>query len=292
MPISGLVGWRQWLKERVRGGSLPLVITLRLLRPVHDWGMEVLHRISQDGTFNQQAPIIRLSVYRPMDIYSFDLKSATDRWPLVIIYTLMELLFGPTWASSIVNGTLGLNSFWAMVRRPSLVSFVAGQPLGYYGSWALFSLSHHYLVWLAIELTLPQNRPFTRYAVLGDDIVIVHPKVAGKYKEMLGKWGVSISVGKSLISPNGPLEFAKKYWVRGSKKKDLSPISIRALLTVRSTLGLTQLGDLYKIYNPNVLFRLAGAGYRVRSRLYSSRRSPRWERLWIAATKPPVSATD
>ncbi|XP_075504430.1 putative mitochondrial protein AtMg01110 [Primulina tabacum] len=140
-----------------------------------------------------------------------DIKSATDRWPLVIIYTLMELLFGPTWASSIVNGTLGLNSFWAMVRRPSLVSFVAGQPLGYYGSWALFSLSHHYLVWLAIELTLPQNRPFTRYAVLGDDIVIVHPKVAG---------------------------------------------------------------------------------YRVRSRLYSSRRSPRWERLWIAATKPPVSATD
>lgn len=101
-------------------------------------------------------------------------------------------------------------------------------------------------MWLATELTLPQNRPFTRYAVLGDDIVIVDPKVAGKYKEMLGKLGVSISVGKSLISPNGPLEFAKKYWVRGIQK-DLSPISIRALLTVRSTLGLTQLvGDLDK----------------------------------------------
>lgn len=53
--------------------------------------------------------------------------------------------------------------------------------------WALFALSHHYLVWLATELTLPQNRPFTRYAVLGDDIVIADPKVAGKYKEMLGK---------------------------------------------------------------------------------------------------------
>ncbi|XP_075521431.1 putative mitochondrial protein AtMg01110 [Primulina tabacum] len=103
-----------------------------------------------------------------MDIYSLDLKSATDRWPLVIIYI----------TSPIVNGTLGLNSFWAIVRRPSLVSFVAGQPLGYYGFRALFSLSHHYLLWLAMELTLPQNRPFTRYAMLGDDIVIVHPKVA------------------------------------------------------------------------------------------------------------------
>lgn len=258
----------------------------RLLRPVHDWGMEVLHRIPQDGTFNQQAPITRLSVYRPMDIYSFDLKSATDRWPLVIIYTLMELLFGPTLASSIVNGTLGLNSFWAMVRRPSLVSFVAGQPLGYYGSWALFSLSHHYLVWLAAELSLSSKAPFTRYAVLGDDVVIADPVVASKYRELLDRMGVSISESKSLISSNGRLEFAKKYWTRGIQK-DLSPISMRALLTVRSTLGMYQLADLYKITNPNILFRLAGAGFRVRSRLYSTNRAPRWERLWVASTKPP-----
>ena len=69
---------------------------------------------------------------------------------------------------------------------------------------------------------------------------------------------------------------------------NLSPISMRALLTVRSTLGLTQLCDLYDIRNPNTLFRLAGAGYRVRSRLYSTRRrTRRWERLWVASTKPP-----
>ena len=71
------------------------------------------------------------------------------------------------------------------------------------------------------------------------------------------------------------------------KKKDFSPISLRALLTVRSTLGMYQLADLYKITNPNILFRLAGAGFRVRSRLYSTNRAPRWERLWVASTKPP-----
>lgn len=57
----------------------------RLLRPVHDWGMSVLHRIPQDGTFDQLRPIYRLARVKPINIYSFDLKSATDRWPLVII---------------------------------------------------------------------------------------------------------------------------------------------------------------------------------------------------------------
>lgn len=74
--------------------------------------------------------------------------------------------------------------------------------------------------------------------------------------------GVTISKDKSLISSIGVLEFAKRYMVR-QVQKDLSPISLRALLTVRSTLGMCQLADLYKITNPNVLFRLAGAGFRV-----------------------------
>lgn len=46
-----------------------------------------------------------------IDIYSFDLKSATDRWPLAVIYTMFESLFGSTFASSVVNSSLGLNTF-------------------------------------------------------------------------------------------------------------------------------------------------------------------------------------
>ena len=83
----------------------------RLLRPVHDWAMQVLSRIPNDGTFDQEAPIHRLRWLRPMELFSFDLKSATDRWPLSVMHDLMACLFGPTLASSIVNGTLGLNTF-------------------------------------------------------------------------------------------------------------------------------------------------------------------------------------
>lgn len=160
------------------------------------------------------------------------------------------------------------------VRTPTLSSMTA-----------LFSLSHHYIVWLAAELSSYRGR-FTRYAVLGDDVVIADAEVAKTYAALLDKMGVSISKDKSLISCEGALEFAKRFMVKRAQK-DLSPISLRALLTVRSTLGMCQLADLYKISNPNVLFRLAGAGFRVRSRLYSSKRSKRWERLWVASTKPP-----
>ena len=55
--------------------------------------------------------------------------------------------------------------------------FVAGQPLGYYGSWPLFAFSHHLLVWWAAEQVRPGVR-FDRYAVLGDDVLITDPLVA------------------------------------------------------------------------------------------------------------------
>lgn len=54
----------------------------RLLTPVHDWLMEVLRSLPQDGTFNQVRPLWSLRKRRPLDVFSFDLKSATDRWPV------------------------------------------------------------------------------------------------------------------------------------------------------------------------------------------------------------------
>lgn len=147
-----------------------------------------------------------------------------------------------------------------------------------------YALSHHYVVWLAAELSGIKGC-FREYAVLGDDVVIAHPQVAQSYEKLLGMMGVSISKEKSLISHSGALEFAKKFWVK-SVQEDLSPVSMRSLLTVRSTLGLSQLAQLYDM-NFKSLARLAGAGFRTRSRLYSTRRSKRWERLWVIATKPP-----
>lgn len=77
----------------------------------------------------------------------------------------LSLIFGKTAGECIVFGTLSLSVFTVgplLVRKESLLYFNTGQPLGYYGSWALFSLSHHYLVWLAAWIVHPQRRvPFS-----------------------------------------------------------------------------------------------------------------------------------
>lgn len=250
------------------------------LRPVHDWAMKVLSMIPMDGTFNQVKPIHRLQrrlsngVIKTSKFYSYDLKSATDRFPLGVIYTVFSVFFGPHPASSVVNGCLGLNSFdiSSLLSRhlgkrlkPSLVSFVRGQPLGYYSSWPLFTLSHHVLVWVAAERYFQDERRFTDYALLGDDIVILHDGVAESYRALLQELGVEISLQKSLVSTNGSLEFAKRFFVK-DLKIDLSPISAKAVLTVRSSVGLAQLAIKYGL-NFRTILRLSGAGYRVLGRL-------------------------
>lgn len=60
------------------------------------------------------------------------------------------------------------------------------------------------------------------------------------------KKGVKILKEKSLISETGAFEFAKRFRVRAGTV-DLSPVSCRALLTSRMTIGLLCLSDKYKI---------------------------------------------
>jgi len=260
-----------------------------LLSPVHDWSFKVFSSIPMDGTFDQEGPLRRLRAKGVnSNIFSFDLKSATDRWPLSIIYTMFSTLFGQTFASSVVNSSLGLNEFLLtkqFVRKPRSVSFLVGQPLGYKGSWSLFSLSHHFIVWCAAAKAYPESTtPFTDYALLGDDIVIADQCVALEYRRYLALMGVSISLPKSIISTNGSCEFGKRFWT-DFLKKDLSPISMKALLDCRNIRGLAQLRHKYNIERLFLLCRLGGGGYRVCSRLMS-KQTPKWERLKVVSSKP------
>lgn len=140
-----------------------------------------------DGTFRQDRPLDRLR--GEQHCYSFDLKSATDRWPLLLLFEVVQYCFGRAFASSVVNSALALNVFevpWVR-RRNSSVSFVAGQPLGYLSSLPLFALSHHVLVWHCAQQVNP-GRYFDRYAILGDDIVIADQKVASLYEATVGRF--------------------------------------------------------------------------------------------------------
>lgn len=275
------------LGQSIEGGGKRRIFAIgnwvnqRLLKPVHDWLMSVLRHIPMDGTFSQTRPLSLLSGEK--HCFSFDLKSATDRWPLLSMFYLMQVCFGRQFASAVVNSALGTNVFEvSWVKRRSVVCFQTGQPLGYYSSWPLFALTHHAMIWWCAEQVYPL-RTFDRVAVLGDDVVIADKKVAKVYEHALSELGVQISYQKSLISDNGCAEFAKRFFARGLTK-DFSPVSIKSLLNPFHPYGLMSIHMTYPIKRFSTLCRIGGFGYRTISSL-PHRQSPRIRRLLAMFTK-------
>lgn len=121
-------------------------IKQRLLAPYHRWFMTRLRRIPMDGTFDQCRPLDYLVGSNVT--YCFDLKSATDRWPLPLLNTMAQLLLGNLRGKTLVEVCLGSNKFYVgpplTKREFEPLCFKAGQPLGYLASWPLFSLCHHF----------------------------------------------------------------------------------------------------------------------------------------------------
>lgn len=92
--------------------------------------------------------------------------------------------------------------------------------MGGYSSWALFSLCHHLLVQYSAAMVYGSPSKlksyegasgpwFTKYRILGDDIVLWDKLVATEYRKNLTLLGVSISKPKSHISLN-TYEMAKR----------------------------------------------------------------------------------
>lgn len=205
-------------------------INQRLLYPFHDWLMSVLKRIPMDGTFDQAAPLDRLSGVKG-PVYSVDLKSATDRWPIRLLLFMAFSIFGKQFASSAVHCALYGNTFLiGFIQEPKFIGFKAGQPLGFYSSWPLFALSHHFVIWYCAELIYP-GKVFRRYAILGDDVVIADEKVKKLYYVVIDRLGVKVSPSKTLQSDSGCGEFAKRFRL-DRLTVDVSPISLKMLLTV------------------------------------------------------------
>ena len=71
-------------------------VNQRLLRPIHDWLMTVLRA---DGTFDQTKPLD--SLVGSKVCFSFDLKAATERWPLLFLFEVLQTLFDRSFASLI-----------------------------------------------------------------------------------------------------------------------------------------------------------------------------------------------
>lgn len=107
---------------------------------------------------------------------------------------------------------------------------------------------------------------FNKYAILGDDVVIADDRVASAYSALISGLCVNISVGKSLTSPSGCCEFAKRFIIR-NMRVDVSPVSIKKILAASSPLGWYNL--ILTLPRPlrwSTELRLMGVGFKAASR--------------------------
>lgn len=274
----GKLGFKPEPAGKIRVFAMVDNVTQCVLKPVHDLLFSILGHLPTDGTFDQLRPAKALVARGLRVFYSFDLSAATDRFPVALQHAVMSLILGRRlaglWVKFLVNRDYIVPRYiaprWKVPEgTPKDVRYGAGQPMGALTSWAAFSLTHHFLVQYAAYKVFGTIEFFLDYALLGDDIVIAHKKVAESYLALLREIGVEYGLAKSLISSTGGFEFAKRTFVSG---KDASPISLLALGVAKADLSVLEqvmvhasvdsLGNALRVGS-----KILGYGYRTLARL-------------------------
>jgi len=262
---------------KVRVVALVDVVTQSILKPLHDWIFSILSKIPQDGTFDQNSPVLLIQKLGRKEVYSYDLSAATDRLPLALQSALLGWILGEKvatlWETLLVGRKYSFSARTAEKYglNTTDVQYAAGQPMGAYSSWAMLALTHHFCVQLAASRAHGLWCPwFDSYAVLGDDIVIADGAVAKQYLELMRSLGVTIQETKSLVSNNGTFEFAKRTVVRGV---DATPVSLKGFLAGLNNIAclesiLAKVPEIWENKLPQVV-RSLGYGYKTLGRLQS-----------------------
>jgi hypothetical protein len=226
--------------NKLRTGKLSLVLeaagkvriiaivdwwTQTALQPLHNWLFKTLRCFGEtDATFDQEGSVEAFSNLGFKELYSFDLKAATDLIPLDLYRIVLGAFLGkeiakawgelltlreyylPTWTRKLSSGKIVAQQL--KHAGSSSIRYTRGQPMGALSSWGALALVHHALV--RYSACLAGKMRFTSYMVLGDDVVIAGQDVALKYQEVCQSLGITLSLSKSLISHEGLFNFASQ----------------------------------------------------------------------------------
>jgi hypothetical protein len=216
---SGRISVKQELGGKDRLFAICDYWTQIALHPLHDKLASILKTIREDGTFGQETAANQIKEWtrESEPLFSLDLKSATDRFPVTLLTKLLGSLtnsspFGKAWCNLISNRPFRFQ------KRD--LRWAVGQPLGAYSSWPMFALAHHLVVRMAAKLA-GVSKP--QYRLLGDDIVIKGERLATHYREVMAGLGVEFTLSKSLQGVNRA-EFAKRLFLHGL---EVTPIPIK-----------------------------------------------------------------
>jgi hypothetical protein len=192
-----------------------------VLKPLHDWAFAQLRKFDSDRTFNQNAIDPRLD---GGFFASFDLKSATDRFPVSLQERILAIYINDERASA--WRSIMTDRDFQKHDQSGTVRYAVGQPMGAFSSWAIFSLTHHILVQYS-AYKAGKTGQFREYLLLGDDIMIYDEEVASNYESILQDLQVEIQREKSLVSKD-TFEFAKRIFHRG---KELTGFPLAAFVS-------------------------------------------------------------
>jgi len=205
------------------------------LLPLHKLVFQLLKMFSTDCTF-EQGRGLTLRAPQGHSYHSFDLSSATDRYPMEIQEFLVSCMISPKYSSAWKNILIGYE-FLDPKGNPR--TYRTGQPMGAHSSWPIFTLCHHLTVQFSASLAgLPA--PFKDYRLLGDDIVIANDQVAAKYLEVMSTLHVKISNAKTHVSLD-TFEMAKRWLYKGI---EITPAPIHGFWEVRTKWHLV--AELYR----------------------------------------------
>jgi len=212
------------------------------LKPFHSYLNTVLRSIPQDQTFNQGEGLKELPFSSDRTYYSFDLTAFTDRLPIKILVGFLTHNFGLSKALAWYDI---LNGYDFEYKDPkgfhNNIRYNVGNPMGFYTSWPLTTLCHHFLIYVCCqEINISWYK--ANYKLLGDDIIIFDDDLASKYMEIISLIGMDIQFQKSHIG-NSLFEFAKRLFTPFG---EISPFPIKAGLSEsKSYFGFIELLSLH-----------------------------------------------
>jgi hypothetical protein len=204
---GGEVHFIQEAGGKLRSVASPHLVHQLALKPFGDSIYKLVRSLPWDCTFDQSKPLVRLQTHlsEGHTVFSVDLSSATDYFPLEIQVTVLRALFGSCPDLRLFEDIS--KSYWRCpigVTPNGLIRWKRGQPLGLYPSFASFTLSHGILLWF-----LNGSKHEDKFFVLGDDVVILDKDLYDRYIQFLKQMDCPYSREKSISSAN-ICEFAGK----------------------------------------------------------------------------------
>lgn len=164
------------------------VATTRL----QDWALRYLKSLPESSAHNAESSWDWVSDHlrKKRRLFSLDLSSATDHFPLDLQYQLLQELLPEEAQADIQLWHDICKGEWSTPIGNT--QYNCGQPMGTAPSFPVFAITH-------VMLLRTLGGDESNFKVLGDDVVIACPKLALRYQDALHRLEVKISLAKSLL---------------------------------------------------------------------------------------------